>query len=191
MASAVTSVSDEMHADLLISVVQRGLHASRAEWLFFRELRLGTGRRNGGGQRVDAYALNCLPHLAMKRICYEVKISRADFLLEIRQPLKRRIGMRYSNEFYFLTPAGLVQPAEVPVDCGLMEVGGRNVLAGASVFGHDLETGLHCAVRIPAPWRETPGPTWELLAAMVRNQRRELEEHPPARPAQTKLAFRD
>ena len=40
----------------------------------------------------------------MKRVCYEVKTSRADFLSELKQPLKRRIGMRYSNEFYFVTP---------------------------------------------------------------------------------------
>lgn len=40
----------------------------------------------------------------MKRVCYEVKISRADFLSELKQPIKRRIGLRYSNEFYFVTP---------------------------------------------------------------------------------------
>lgn len=190
MASAVTRLADPIHSELLIDVARRALHASRAEWLFFRELRVGTGRRNGGAQRLDAYALNCLPHLAMKRVCYEVKVSRADFLLELRQPVKRRVGMRYSNEFYFLTPAGLVQPAEIPVECGLVEVGGREILRGAAVFGHDPDTGMHCAVKIPAPWRETPGPTWELLAAMVRNQRREIEEKPPAPPAQAKFGFR-
>jgi hypothetical protein len=189
MASAATPFPDTIAADLMIAVVQRTLHANRSEWLFFRELRTGTGRRNGGAQRLDAYALNCLPHMAMKRVCYEMKISRADFLLEMRQSLKRRLGMRYSNEFYFVTPAGLAQTSEIPNDCGLIEVGGRELIGGARVFGHDPETRLYSAVRIPAPWRETPGPTWELLAAMVRNQRRELEERPPAPPAQGKLAF--
>jgi hypothetical protein len=37
----------------------------------------------------------------MKRVCYEVKTSRGDFLSELKRPLKRRIGMRYSNELYF------------------------------------------------------------------------------------------
>ena len=41
----------------------------------------------------------------------------------------------------------------------------------------------------PAPWRDTPGPTWPLVAAMLRNQRRELEERPPAPPAQQRLRF--
>lgn len=190
MATPVQVFSDPVQADRLIGIVQRALHNSRAEWLFFRELRVGTGRRNGSLQRLDAFALNTLPHLGMKRICYEVKICRADFLLELRHPVKRRVGMRYSNEFYFLTPAGLVDAAEIPVECGLVEVGAREIIRGSAVFGHDAETGTHCSVRVPAPWRDTPGPTWELLAAMVRNQRRELEDRPPAPPAQTKFGFR-
>jgi hypothetical protein len=82
----------------LVEIVERAMHPSRSEWLFFRELRVGTGRQNGGVQRLDAFALNTLPHTAMKRVCYEVKTSRADFLSELKRPLKRRIGMRYSNE---------------------------------------------------------------------------------------------
>jgi hypothetical protein len=84
---------------------------------------VGTGRQNNGAQRLDAFALNSLPHTAMKRVCYEVKTSRADFLTELKQPLKRRIGMRYSNEFYFVTPAGLINTAEIPAECGLIEAG--------------------------------------------------------------------
>ena len=94
----------------LIEIVERAMHSSASEWLFLRELRVGTGRQNGGAQRLDAFALNTLPHMAMKRVCYEVKTSRGDFLSELKRPLKRRIGMRYSNEFYFVTPAALGQP---------------------------------------------------------------------------------
>ena len=42
---------------LLIEIVEHAMHASPSEWLFFRELRVGTGRRNGGAQRIDAFAL--------------------------------------------------------------------------------------------------------------------------------------
>lgn len=59
----------------------------------------------------------------MKRVCYEVKTSRADYLNELKRPLKRRIGMRYSNEFYFVVPAAMLSIAEVPPECGLIEVG--------------------------------------------------------------------
>ena len=172
------------------------MHASRSEWLFLRELRVGTGRRNSDAQRVDAFALNSLPHTGMKRVCYEVKVSRGDFLGELKHPLKRRIGMRYSNEFYFVTPAGLVDVAEIPVDCGLVEAGRatpeewKRLIARHSGFFHfDPESRSYCMVRVPAPWRDTPGPTWQLAAAMLRNQRKELEEKPPAPPAQQRLTF--
>jgi hypothetical protein len=55
-------------------------------------------------------------------------------LCEIKQPLKRRIGMRYSNEFYFVTPAGLLNTSELPIECGLVEVG---------AFGHDERSIVH------------------------------------------------
>ena len=109
----------------------------------------------------------------MKRVCYEIKTSRADFLCELRNPLKRRIGLRYSNEFCFVTPARLVQSAEVPAECGLIEAG----------------PAMPSQWR-PAPWRETPGPTWQLLAAMVRNQRYALQgKLSQQRSAQQRLSF--
>src|SRR3954447_3346606 len=92
------AAANRVSAEALLDVLERCLHSSNSEWLFLRELRVGTGHRNSFAQRLDAFALNCLPHLAMKRVCYEVKVSRADFLGELKHPLKRRIGLRYSNE---------------------------------------------------------------------------------------------
>jgi len=51
----------------LVEIVERAMHPSPSEWLFIRELRVGTGRQNGAAQRLDAFALNTLPHMAMKR----------------------------------------------------------------------------------------------------------------------------
>jgi hypothetical protein len=119
----------------LIEIVERAMHPSASEWLFLRELRVGTARQNGGAQRLDAFALNTLPHTAMKRVCYEVKTSRADFLSELKRPLKRRMGMRYSNEFYFLTPAALVNVSEIPPECGLVEAGFATFVQWKELFG--------------------------------------------------------
>ena len=181
-------------AAALLAIVERALHPAASEWLFLCELRVGTGRRNGGAQRVDAFALNTLPHTAMKRVCYEVKTSRADFLLELRHPLKRRIGMRYSNEFYFVTPAALVNAGEIPAECGLVEAGHATpaewkelIHRHAGFFHYDPERQAYCMIVIPAPWRDTPGPTWQLLAAMLRNQQRQFFEKPAARPVQERL----
>ena len=198
-AQAASQVTSLLAPDgpSLIGIVERALHHSPSEWLFFRELRVGTGRRNSGAQRVDGFALNTLPHTAMKRVCYEVKISRADFLSELKHPLKRRIGMRYSNEFYFVTPAAMVNAAEVPSDCGLVEAGfaspaewkgliGRH----AGFFHYDPDRRAYCMITIPAPWRDSPGPTWQLVAAMLWHQRRQYAEDPPPRPEQQRLELR-
>jgi len=148
----------------LLDIVERGMHASRAEWLFLRELRVGTGRRNNNAQRLDAFALNSLPHTGMKRVCYEVKTSRADFVGELKHPLKRRMGMRYSNEFYFLTPPELIRIDEVPVDCGLIEAGWatahewkRLMARHAGFFHYDPDSRTFCMITGRRPGATHPG----------------------------------
>ena len=59
----------------------------------------------------------------------------------------------------------------------------------AGFFHYDPETRAYCMITIPAPWRDTPGPTWQLVAAMLRNQRRELSEKPLPRPIQERLTL--
>ena len=115
-------------------------------------------------------------------------------VLELKHPLKRRIGMRYSNEFYFVTPVRLVEIAEIPAACGLVEAGRATpeewrALIGrqAGFFNFDPDTRQYCLVRVPAPWRDTPGPLWQLVAATLRHQRREIEERPSTPSAQQRL----
>src|ERR1051326_929209 len=157
-------VQSALTAPVLLDIVERSMHSSRSEWIFLRELRVGRGRRNGNVQRLDGFALNSLPHTAMRRVCYEIKVSRADFLAELKNPLKRRIGMRYSNEFYFVTPPGLVEITEIPAECGLVEAGfakpetGKGLMGrDAGFFNFDPDTRQYCMIRVPAPWRDTPG----------------------------------
>ena len=197
-AAATTDGTDNCLASsaALLDVLERLAHGSKTEWLFLRELRVGTGFRNGSSQRLDAFALHCLPHLGMKRVCYEVKVSRSDFLNELKHPLKRRIGLRYSNEFYFVTPPGLLKTDEIPVECGLMEIGQADRTARSEMlFGQasgcflDNDCQDFCRIIIPAPWRDTPGPTWQFAAAMLRNQRRCFDERHLPPPSQQRLGF--
>ena len=180
----------------MLDILEAGLHAKESEWIFLRELRVGTGHRNSSSQRLDAFALNCLPWLGMKRVCYELKVSRADFLCEVRRPLKRRLGMRFSNEFYFVALAGMLSPSEIPVDCGLIEIGlaetddSRRLFRSHSDFFYiDPRTFLYLMTTVPAPWRDTPGPTWQLAASMLRNQARQMEGRPLQLPKQQKLVL--
>lgn len=49
---------------------------------------------------------------------YEIKVSRADFLGDT----KWRSYLPYCSDFYFVCPAELIQPAELPSDVGLLWV---------------------------------------------------------------------
>ena len=178
----------------MLDMVETSLHANKSEWVFFRELRVGTGRRGHSLQRLDAFALNCFPHFGMKRVCYEIKTSRADFLCEMKQPLKRRIGMHFSNEFFFVTPAGMLALDEVPTECGLIEVGrattddSKRLIRGhQGFFQINPGDGCYCMVSVAAPWRDTPAPTWQFAAAMLRNQQRAMREKPAAPAQQLRL----
>ena len=190
--------SGQIASTVLLDVVERCLHRSTSEWIFLRELRVGTGFHGNAAQRLDAYALNCLPHTSMRRVCYEVKTSRADFLCEMKQPLKRRIGLRYSNEFYFVTLAGLLNTSELPIECGLVEIGTFdqdersivNAQSGTLVHFEAIH-GTYCRVTVPAPWRDTPGPTWQFVAGMLRNQQKAFQGRPPKQPNQQCLPFPD
>lgn len=188
--------SDQLGSTALLDIVHSCLHAKPSEWIFLRELRVGTGFHGNAAQRLDAFALNCLPHTSMRRVCYEIKTSRADFLCEIKQPLKRRVGLRYSNEFYFVTPAGLLNNSELPIECGLVEIGAftddqrTSAHAASSMLIHfEPNHKAYCRVTVPAPWRETPGPTWQFVAGMLRNQQKIFQGGPSKSPNQQRLPF--
>ncbi len=87
-------------------------------WIYFDEF-----------AHVDFWAMACWNSLNHKRISHEIKISRGDFLHEIKNPHKKDFGMKISNEFYFVTPPGLIKEEELPEDCGLIELSEGGKLA--------------------------------------------------------------
>lgn len=122
------------------------------EWVLFFELRAGTGYAYKVDQRVDAWVMNTWPSKDLIKLAFEIKISRNDFLRELKHPEKREYAMSISNRFYFLTPQGLVSPEEVPADCGLIEV---------------ALDGQFKTVR-EAPLRKIEQPEWLFIASLAR-----------------------
>lgn len=97
------------------------------QWAFIEELRAGTGYKTSEMGRnpersFDAFVINLYPSKKFERIIYEVKVSRSDFLREIKNPQKRQEALLMSNKYYFATPEGLVSADEIPKECGLVEV---------------------------------------------------------------------
>ncbi|MDB5057221.1 MAG: hypothetical protein JWO59_693 [Chloroflexi bacterium] len=145
----------------ILRALEEMRHPRVAEWLFFRELRTGTGFGSSSNQRIDAFAIHLWPSKHYHRVAYEVKVSRSDFLVELRKPEKRRLALLYSNQFYFAAPPGIITVAELPPEAGLIEVS-----AGGRV-----------EVRIAAPMRDTRPPSWNFLAAIARHIETRRKEH--------------
>lgn len=87
-------------------------------WIYFSEL----GDQRFAQRRVDFWAMACWESKQYEKISYEIKISRADFLNELRNPHKREFALSISNRYYFVTPPDLISLDELPPEAGLMEL---------------------------------------------------------------------
>jgi len=133
------------------------------EWVFFDELRLGTGYGQTVEQRIDAWAMNTWPSKGFLKIAFEVKVYRSDFLKELSDPYKRKPALSISNQFYFIGPKGIIGKYEIPDECGLMDM---------------LPDG---AIKITksAPERKTNEPSWSFLASLARRMQNCIERLDP------------
>lgn len=70
--------------------------------------------------------------IGWKRACHSVlvecKISRADFLADREKPFRQKSQLGMGCERYYLTPAGLLRPAELPTGWGLLEYHSRQIV---------------------------------------------------------------
>ncbi len=131
------------------------------EWVFFEEVRLGTGYGRDVEQRIDAWAMNTWPSKGFLKIAFEIKVYRSDFLREMVDPYKRKPALAVSNQFYFVGPKGLMSKHEMPDECGLMEVLPDGTIRTAKA----------------APERKSSDPTWSFLASLARRMQ-EFAEKP-------------
>ena len=152
----------------IFDAIRRHYGKTGFEWAVLREVRCGTGFdfSTGGGyrwrstmtetgthwekvlmpyqrpsreQRLDALAINLWPSSKFARVAFEIKISRADFMREINNPVKREYAMLLAHQFYFVVPEGLVGPDAIPPDCGLATVHGSQMSIVKQAPKHECE----------------------------------------------------
>ena len=117
-------------------------HNRKFGWLFYKEILLEE-------RILDAYALN---QWGVKRVvAYEIKVTREDFLSELRQPEKRSMGLKWSNIFYFILPSGIAVDSEIPPEAGFKEL---------------RPNGYIHTVR-DAPWTEMERPSWAMVMHLI------------------------
>ena len=167
-----------------------GFNGEPARWVFVREMPEETGRW-GEGQRFDAVAVGLVPSVNYARVIFEVKVSRADWLRELRPRIDRRevgrweddgsehgqfstevlrterpgnkwdAALALSTEFWFASPPRCILPDELPPEAGLIEV---------RPWGPSRE--LRPRVVRQAPIRDTPLPGPGFWAAVIRRAAR-------------------
>jgi hypothetical protein len=69
--------------------------------------------------------------IGWKRACHSVivecKVSRSDFLIDREKPFRRKPEKGMGCERYYLAPAGLIQPSDLPNGWGLLQLRGREI----------------------------------------------------------------
>lgn len=149
-----------MPEEITSKVIIELLRARHSGEVFVEELRGGSGYGKDSERRMDAWAMHHYPSKGNQRTAYEIKISRGDYLRDIKQPLKHRPALTFSNEFYFVAPEGMLKPEELPLFAGLIEVKANHPEYGGKLFLKN---------KVPAPWRDTTPPNWRFVVSLVRS----------------------
>lgn len=85
--------------------------------------------RTGGGTRyADAVAFNLWESRGHSLIGFEIKVSRGDWLRELKSPEKAEPVMKFCDFWYVIAPRGVVELSELPLGWGLMEAQGSRLV---------------------------------------------------------------
>lgn len=90
------------------------------EWAIFFEV----GDSTGGAHRrwADAVAMNMWPSRGMEVHGFEIKVSRSDWLRELKNPAKSASVQQYCDRWWIVAPKGIINPGELPPTWGHYEV---------------------------------------------------------------------
>jgi hypothetical protein len=111
-----------MNAKLTSGDILRLLEARHSDDVFVPECKDGP-TQGTTHFRLDAWVMN-KSWRHPRATGYEIKISRSDFLRDIKWPEY----LPLCNEFFFVAPKGLISVDELDAECGLMEVVGTSRL---------------------------------------------------------------
>ena len=93
---------------------------SGPEWCRFAEVNEGTG--GAMGRRADAVCLNIWPSKGYAIHGFEIKVTRADFLHEMKDITKADAVGKFCDFWWLAVPKGIARVDELPASWGLMEL---------------------------------------------------------------------
>ncbi|WP_293371480.1 hypothetical protein [Nevskia sp.] len=125
------------------------------EWIVMGEVAPATG---GGTRYADAIAVNTWQSRGHAVIGFEVKVSRSDWLRELKQPEKAEPMLRYCDRWYLVATKDVVKPGELPPNWGHLEL---------------RQKGLHMVTE--APKLEAKPITRSFFASLMRRGYEEID----------------
>lgn len=109
--------------------------------------------RNDGGfsatRTFDGVAVSLWPSRGYAIDVFEVKVSRSDWMRELKDPAKSEAAWEIGDRFWICATAGVVDPAELPHGWGLIEAYGAK-LGDRGLTGRRLRT------TVQAQWHGAP-----------------------------------
>jgi len=100
--------------------IRRGTITDR--WLRAEHVKQGLGYTDG--QRIADFIAADKHRSTLALYGHEVKVSRSDWLTELKDPTKSEPIKRHMHHWYLVVPdVNLVKPGELPEDWGLMIIG--------------------------------------------------------------------
>lgn len=100
-------------------------YAQQQGWAFITQVRSTTGYASTV-RTADAMAMGLWPSSGLRLIGFELKVSRSDWLHELKQPDKAEEIKQFCDEWYLVVPdPSIVKDGELPEGWGLMTATGR------------------------------------------------------------------
>lgn len=96
------------------------------EWSLFFEVADGTGLNQR--RWADAVAVNNYPSRGLEIHGFEIKVSRGDWLSELKNPAKSSTVQQFCNRWWIVAPKELIKPGELPPTWGHYDVSAAGIL---------------------------------------------------------------
>jgi hypothetical protein len=102
--------------DITGSLIRQEVFCGIRGLIWLPQQRMGCGYGNDFERTIDVFGIST--HKPWTRVAIEIKLSRQDFCADTRQPLKQRRARMIANQFFYVTPPGLLDPEDIPIWAG-------------------------------------------------------------------------
>jgi hypothetical protein len=110
-------------AAIIAALCDKGGPFALPQHVMLRGVRNKTGMSGGAERYADGLAVSVFPSRGIWFAGIEVKVSRSDWLRELKDAAKSEAIQRFCAYWWIATPPGIVKVEELPQTWGLIEVG--------------------------------------------------------------------